>query len=229
MRRCRVFASASDVVAMTRTVTGTSAPTGGNAGDRTGTGPAGTEFLVPGAPVGGRSDDGRDGHPAPRPSGGGTSGVTGTKTWENVMRRRAGASRALRRTAVALGVATLCATLAGCRGDGVIEGDDTTPAAGSTDGSTTNADQSSGDSGTTAYAVSAPGPLKDRLYRADVLIRSAETLPESVVRKIRAIKGVEAVEPLSVASASIEGRTLDVAAVDPATFRQFTPEASARA
>jgi hypothetical protein len=155
--------------------------------------------------------------------------VTGTKTWENVMRRRAGASCALRRTAVALGVVTLCATLAGCRGDGVIESDDTTPAAGSTEGSTTNADQSTGDSGTAAYAVSAPGPLKDRLYRADVLIRSAETLPESVVRKIRAIKGVEAVEPLSVASASIEGRTLDVAAVDPATFRQFTPEASARA
>jgi hypothetical protein len=154
--------------------------------------------------------------------------VTGTKTWENVMRRRAGASRALRRTAVALGVVTLCATLAGCRGDGVIE-DDTTPAGGSADGSTTGADRSAGDSGTEAYAVSAPGPLRDRLYRADVLIRSAETLPDSVVKRVRAIKGVEAVEPLSVASASIEGRTLDVAAVDPATFRQFTPEASARA
>ena len=36
------------------------------------------------------------------------------------------------------------------------------------------------------------------------------------MERIRAIKGVEAVLPLSIASASIDGRTLDVAAVDPA-------------
>jgi len=151
------------------------------------------------------------------------------------MRRRAVsvAGRAPRRVAVAVTLAALCLGLAGCR-DGIID-DDASPAAdGSSsadpggDGAGDGGDDVVGDSGTTAYAVDAPGRLTDRLYRPDVLIRSAETLPDSLVKKVRAIGSVQEVQPLSIASASIEGRTLEVAAVDPATFRQFTPEASAR-
>ncbi len=158
--------------------------------------------------------------------------VDGEEDWESVMRRRAGASRALRGIAAAATLAALCASLAGCRGDGIID-DDASPAAdGSTsadpDGSDDPGDVA-GDGGTTAYAVDAPGPLNDRLYRADVLIRSADTLPQSLVDRVKKIKDVQAALPISLASASIEGRTLQVAAVDPAQFRRFTPDASARA
>jgi hypothetical protein len=62
-----------------------------------------------------------------------------------------------------------------------------------------------------------------------VLITGAETLPASVVRRIGAVKGVAAVLPFSVAAASVSGRTLNVAAVDPGDFRRFTPTASAQA
>lgn len=144
------------------------------------------------------------------------------------MRRRVEhVARAPQRVAAVLALAALCATLTGCRGDGIID-DDTSPAAdATTDASPDDGGDLGGSSSTSAYAVAAPGPLKDRLYRADVLIRGAETLPDSLVKKVRAIKGVEAAQPLSMASASIEGRTLEVAAVDPATFRQFTPDVSA--
>jgi hypothetical protein len=62
-----------------------------------------------------------------------------------------------------------------------------------------------------------------------VLIRDAETLPRAVVRRIQRVPGVRAAVPLSMASASVDGRTLTVAAVDPARFRRFTPPQSARA
>ncbi len=80
-----------------------------------------------------------------------------------------------------------------------------------------------------AYAVPAPGPLERRLLTADVLVTGAETLPARLVRRIRALDGVEKALPLSLAVASVDGRTLDVAAVDPAEFRRFTPLAVARA
>jgi hypothetical protein len=80
-----------------------------------------------------------------------------------------------------------------------------------------------------SYAVAKPGRFDGHQYSPDVLITGAETLPDSVIRRIRAVKGVTAVLPFSVASASINGRTLNVAAVDPGEFRRFTPTASANA
>jgi hypothetical protein len=80
-----------------------------------------------------------------------------------------------------------------------------------------------------AYAVEPPGPLRESLLTADVLITGQETLPARVVRGVRRIDGVTAVLPLSLASASIDGRTLNVAAVDPGEFRRFTPVQSAQA
>lgn len=79
-----------------------------------------------------------------------------------------------------------------------------------------------------SYAVDAPGPLKGRLLTADVLITGADTLPDDLIAGIRAVKGVAAALPISVASASVGGRTLTVAAVDPAQFRRFTPAVTAQ-
>jgi hypothetical protein len=80
-----------------------------------------------------------------------------------------------------------------------------------------------------SYAVPAPGPFRPPLRQPDVLIRNAGTLSADVVRRIRRVHGVRAALPLSIAAASVDGRTLTVAAVDPARFRRFTPSASARA
>lgn len=82
---------------------------------------------------------------------------------------------------------------------------------------------------TPSYAVERPGRLTQRLLGADVLITASTTLPDRLVRRIRAVKGVNGVLPLSLSTSSVEGRTLTVAAVDPGQFRRYTPAGSARA
>ncbi len=80
-----------------------------------------------------------------------------------------------------------------------------------------------------AFSVPDPGPLDKRLLSADVLITSAEPIPAATTRRIRALEGVDAALPLSVASLSSNGRTLSIAAVDPGEFRRYAPYPSARA
>ena len=82
--------------------------------------------------------------------------------------------------------------------------------------------------GETSYAVDAPGPFT-QLRTSDALITSTEPLSEEMVERIKAIDGVVAAVPLSWASASINGRTLDIAAVDATAFRGFMPVATAQA
>jgi hypothetical protein len=77
--------------------------------------------------------------------------------------------------------------------------------------------------------VDPPGRLKSSLLRDDVLINSTDTISDDVVRRIRAIDGVDGVLPISLASVSINGRTLRVAGVDLAEFRRYTPYATATA
>jgi hypothetical protein len=77
------------------------------------------------------------------------------------------------------------------------------------------------------HSVDPPGPRRERLWPADMLVFSQDTLSDEMVRELRAIKGIRKVEPLSLAQASIENRAYTVAAVDPASYRLFTPSASA--
>ena len=72
------------------------------------------------------------------------------------------------------------------------------------------------------FSVPDPGPLKGKLLTADVLVTSTETIPASVLRRLADLKGVEAAMPFSMASLSSNGRTLTIAAVDPAQYRRFT-------
>ena len=101
---------------------------------------------------------------------------------------------------------------------------------GGTGGSSTSdgSGDGSGGSGTTSYAVDPPGPFTG-LHRSDVLITSTDPLPDKLIQRVRSVAGVETALPISVGSASINGRTLMVAAVDPGTFRAFTPDVTARA
>jgi hypothetical protein len=79
-----------------------------------------------------------------------------------------------------------------------------------------------------SYAVPDPGPLDGRLYTADVLIRSTGPITAALRRRVAAVRGVEALLPMSVAALAVDGRTLTVAAADPAGFRRFTPVQSAQ-
>ncbi len=76
-------------------------------------------------------------------------------------------------------------------------------------------------------AVEEPGPLQDRLYRPDMLIFSRKELSDATVKRIKALREVAAVEPIGLGQVTIENRALTVAAVDAATYRRFTPRASA--
>lgn len=80
-----------------------------------------------------------------------------------------------------------------------------------------------------ANTVAAPGPLDGRLFGADLLVWSQEPLSADVVAKVKDVPGVARAERISLAGVSIRNeRVVTVAAVDPATYRRFTPAASAQ-
>jgi D-alanyl-D-alanine carboxypeptidase len=72
-------------------------------------------------------------------------------------------------------------------------------------------------------AVEPPGPMKDRVETADVLIFNQEPLSDSLIKRIRALKNVAAMETFGLGNVVIENRALNVAAVDPGSFRRFAP------
>jgi hypothetical protein len=72
------------------------------------------------------------------------------------------------------------------------------------------------------YSVPDPGPLAGKIFSADVLVTSTETIPAPVLRRLADLKGVEEAMPFSMASLSSNGRTLTIAAVDPGEYRRFT-------
>jgi hypothetical protein len=77
-------------------------------------------------------------------------------------------------------------------------------------------------------AVEPPGPLKDAVEPADVLIFNQKPLSESLIKRIKGLRNVAAVETFGLANVVIENRALNVAAVDPASFRRFTPTETAQ-
>ena len=72
------------------------------------------------------------------------------------------------------------------------------------------------------HAVDRPGPFRAPLQTADILVLRQQTLSPGMVRRIRHLRGVTRVEQFSWAQASIEDHAVNVAAVDPATYRNFT-------
>lgn len=78
------------------------------------------------------------------------------------------------------------------------------------------------------HAVDPPGPLKDRLWSADILVFATEPLTAEMIEQIKRVKGVAATEVMGLGQAAVQNRVLNVAAVDPATYRRFTPVSSAQ-
>ena len=77
------------------------------------------------------------------------------------------------------------------------------------------------------HAVDRPGPRTGQVGIADLIVYSTHTLRPDMVRAIKHLKGVTRVEPMAMGQVVIENKALTVAAVDPATYRNFTPYASA--
>jgi D-alanyl-D-alanine carboxypeptidase len=77
-------------------------------------------------------------------------------------------------------------------------------------------------------AVDPPGPMRGAVQPADVLIFNQKPLSDSLVKRIRGLRNVAAVETFGLGNVVIENRALNVAAVDPGTFRRFTPTETAQ-
>ncbi len=80
------------------------------------------------------------------------------------------------------------------------------------------------------HAVEPPGPRgrDEAIAPPDMLLFNAdEPLADEVVAEVAAVEGVDEVSRLSMAQVSLEERVYTVAAVDPATYRLFTPPESA--
>ena len=65
-------------------------------------------------------------------------------------------------------------------------------------------------------------PRKGCLGQADVLVYDPDSLSDETIKAIRALDGVTGVESLALAQVSIENKVINVAAVDPGTYRNFT-------
>ena len=79
-----------------------------------------------------------------------------------------------------------------------------------------------------AFTVAAPGPFNPPLLTADILVFRTRPLTDAMVHRIRHLDGVTRVERFALAQISIQDHAIDVAAVDPATYRAFNPERIAR-
>ncbi|WP_110180893.1 M15 family metallopeptidase [Nocardioides solisilvae] len=73
-----------------------------------------------------------------------------------------------------------------------------------------------------------PPPLAGRLLAPDLLVHARRTLTDDEVARVRAVPGVDRVLALSLAQVAVQDRALQVAAVDPAQYRRFTPRRTAR-
>jgi hypothetical protein len=129
-------------------------------------------------------------------------------------------------------LALLVASVASCAGGDPLERTGSRPTSpGSPTAGTPSASGSSASPGNedpSAYAVADPGHLQTPLFTPDLLLTSSKPIPEAVRSAVSKVRGVRAVMPLSLASLSANGRTLTIAAADPAKFRRFTAYASAR-
>jgi D-alanyl-D-alanine carboxypeptidase-like protein len=79
-----------------------------------------------------------------------------------------------------------------------------------------------------AHAVDRPGRRSGQIAPSDIIVTGSKTLDDGVVESIRRLPGVTDVEQISLGQAVIENRALNVAAVDPATYRNYTPAGSAQ-
>ena len=141
-----------------------------------------------------------------------------------------GRARSRRRAVVVAGCVPLVLVLAGCgdRTSGATTGPTSDPTSGTGPSSIPTADPSSSSGPTADHSVPRPGPFRAPLHTADMLIFRQHPLSDRMVRRIRHVQGVTRVERFSLAQVSIQDHAINVAAVNPATYRNFNPDAVAQ-
>src|SRR4051812_6192272 len=77
------------------------------------------------------------------------------------------------------------------------------------------------------HSVDRPGRRSGAVAFPDVLVTRARTIDHRTVAAVRRLDGVQDVERISLAEVLIENRAVQVAAVGPATYRNYTVAASA--
>lgn len=144
-----------------------------------------------------------------------------------------GGGRARGPAALAAVVALAAGLTAGCTGSSQA-GDPTprTSSAAPTSAGTTGG-ETGGETAAPAldpdHAVDPPGRRTGAIAPADIVVNGAKTIPRGKVDAIRRLPGVEDVEQIALAQIPVENRALNVAAVDPATYRNWvTDTASAQ-
>ncbi len=138
------------------------------------------------------------------------------------------------RVLLCLGTVTLLTVaLGGCVAEGPAAGDPAgaqsstaSPTASSSDDPSNGATTDPTEAPTSA-APTGVGPRQGALRAADLLVFSQDALTPAMVRRIQELPGVRSVEPLSMGQVTIENRALNVVAVDPSTYRNYTPASSA--
>jgi D-alanyl-D-alanine carboxypeptidase len=140
-----------------------------------------------------------------------------------------GRARSRRRAVVAAACVLLALALAAC-GDrsSSSSADPTSNPTGGTGPSSVPAADPSSSGPTEDHTVARPGPFRAPLHTADMLIFRQHPLSDRMVRRIRHVQGVTRVERFSLAQVSIQDHAINVAAVDPATYRNFNPDAVAQ-
>lgn len=78
------------------------------------------------------------------------------------------------------------------------------------------------------HAVDPPPKFSGVAAPADMLVYDQHPLSDALVNRIKKAKGVESVVRISLAQASIQNELIMVAAIDPATYRNFTPSNAAK-
>jgi hypothetical protein len=73
-----------------------------------------------------------------------------------------------------------------------------------------------------AHAVDPPGERVGAIAISDIIVNGSETLDADTIAEIKKLRGIQDVEVIALAQVVVENEALQVAAVDPATYRNYT-------
>jgi hypothetical protein len=75
-----------------------------------------------------------------------------------------------------------------------------------------------------AHAVDPPGRRTGLIAPPDIIANGSRTIDASAVRAVRRLKGVVDVEQVALAQVPVQNRAIEVAAVDPGTYRNYVTD-----
>jgi hypothetical protein len=73
-----------------------------------------------------------------------------------------------------------------------------------------------------AHVAKKPGPRRGVVGYPDIVVTSSETIDARTIAAVKALEDVQDVTPIALAQVVVQNRALQVAAVDPATYRNYT-------